>query len=74
MLVSIFTAIAATSGKALVGQVPWADAALVVTGSALGTIAGAKLTRRIPPKLLRQILIGILILLLLRTIADLLFG
>jgi uncharacterized protein len=48
MLVSIFTAIAATSGKALLGQIPWMEAILVVTGSALGTRAGARLTRRIP--------------------------
>ena len=74
MLVSIFTAAAATSGKALVGQVPWAEAVLVVTGSALGTVAGARLTPRISPRLLRQILIGILILLLLRTFADLILG
>jgi uncharacterized membrane protein YfcA len=74
MLVSIFTALAATSGKALVGQVPWTEAILVVTGSALGTVVGARLTRRITARLLRQILIGILILLLLRTLADLIVG
>lgn len=74
MLVSIFTALAATSGKALVGQVPWTEAILVVTGSALGTVAGARLTPRISPRLLRRILIGILILLLLRTLADLVLG
>jgi uncharacterized membrane protein YfcA len=74
MLVSIFTAIAATSGKALVGQVPWAEAVLVVTGSSIGTVAGARLTRRIPPRRLRQILIGILILLLVRTLVDLVGG
>ena len=74
MLVSIFTAIAATSGKALLGQVPWGEAMLVVTGSALGTAAGARLTRSIPPGLLRRLLIAILVLLLLRTLADLATG
>ncbi|MFN8636055.1 MAG: sulfite exporter TauE/SafE family protein [Chloroflexota bacterium] len=74
MLVSIFTAIAATSGKALLGQIPWAEAILVVTGSALGTLAGARLTRRISPQLLRLLLISILLLLLARTLADLLLG
>jgi uncharacterized membrane protein YfcA len=74
MLVSIFTAIAATSGKALLGQIPWTEAILVVSGSALGTVAGARLTRRIAPRLLRRLLIAILILLLLRTLADLAAG
>ena len=74
MLVSIFTAIAATSGKALLGQIPWTDAILVVTGSAIGTVVGARLTRRIAPKQLRQILIGVLVVLLARTLADLLLG
>lgn len=74
MLVSIFTALAATGGKAMVGQVPWSDAVLVVTGSAIGTVVGARLTRRIAPKRLRQILIGVLVVLLARTLADLLLG
>jgi len=30
MLVSIFTALAATAGKAMLGQIPWAYAVLVV--------------------------------------------
>jgi uncharacterized membrane protein YfcA len=74
MLVSIFTALAATGGKAMVGQVPWSDAVLVVTGSAIGTVVGARLTRRIAPKRLRQILIVVLVVLLARTLADLLLG
>jgi len=74
MLVSIFTAIAATSGKALLGQIPWTDAILVVTGSALGTLVGARLTRRIPARTLRGLLIAILLVLLARTLADLLLG
>ena len=56
---------------AAVTPTPWSEAILVVTGSALGTIAGARLTRRIPARLLRQVLIVILVLLLLRTLADL---
>jgi uncharacterized membrane protein YfcA len=74
MLVSIFTAIAASSGKALLGQIPWMEAILVVTGSALGTLAGARLTRRIPARVLRGLLIAILIVLLARTLADLILG
>jgi uncharacterized membrane protein YfcA len=74
MLVSIFTALAATGGKAMLGQVPWAEALLVVTGSAIGTLAGARLARRIPARLLRILLIGILLVLLLRTLADLAAG
>lgn len=74
MLVSIFTAVAATSGKALLGQIPWAEAILVVTGSAIGTLAGARLTRRIPARLLRLLLIAILLVLLTRTVADLIIG
>ena len=74
MLVSIFTAIAATSGKALLGQIPWMDAILVVTGSALGTLAGARLTRKIPARVLRGLLIAILLVLLVRTLADLFIG
>ena len=74
MLVSIFTAIAATSGKALLGQIPWMEATLVVTGSALGTLAGARLTRRIPARALRMLLIAILLVLLARTVADLVLG
>jgi uncharacterized membrane protein YfcA len=74
MLISIFTAVAATSGKALLGQVPWFDAILVVTGSALGTLAGARLTRKIPSAVLRGLLIVILILLLVRTSAEMLIG
>jgi uncharacterized protein len=74
MLVSIFTAIAATSGKALLGQIPWTDAILVVTGSAIGTLAGARLTRRISSRVLRGLLIAILLLLFARTLADLILG
>ncbi|MCC7371192.1 MAG: sulfite exporter TauE/SafE family protein [Chloroflexi bacterium] len=74
MLVSIFTAVASTSGKALMGQVPWTQAAIVVTGSALGTMVGARLTRRIPSGPLRWLLIGMLLLLLARTAADLFIG
>jgi uncharacterized membrane protein YfcA len=74
MLVSIFTAVAATSGKALLGQIPWMEAVLVVTGSAIGTLAGARLTRRIPSPMLRWLLIAILVLLLARTLADLILG
>ena len=74
MLVSIFTAIAATSGKALLGQIPWLEATLVVTGSAIGTLAGAHLTRRIPARVLRGLLIAILVVLLARTLADLILG
>ena len=74
MLVSIFTAITATSGKALLGQIPWMDAILVVTGSALGTLAGARLTRKIPARVLRGLLIAILLVLLARTLADLFIG
>ena len=69
MLVSIFTALASTGDKALLGQVPWLDAAIVVTGSSLGTMVGARLTRRIPGRPLRWLLIGMLVLLLLRTAA-----
>ena len=71
MLVSIFTAVAATSGKALLGQVPWLEAILVVAGSAIGTLAGARLTRRIPARVLRWLLIAVLLVLLARTLADL---
>ena len=74
MLVSIFTAVSATAGKALLGQVPWTQAALVVTGSALGTHAGARLAHRIPARPLRRLLIAILVVLLARTLADLLQG
>lgn len=74
MLVSIFTAISAMLGKAVLGQIPWADAAVVVTGSALGSFVGARLTRRIPGRPLRWLLIGMLTLLLARTAADLLIG
>ena len=73
MLISIFSAIAATGGKALLGQIPWMQALLVVTGSALGTIFGARMTRRIPARILRGVLIAMLLLLLARTSADLLF-
>ena len=59
----IFTAVAATSGKALLGQIPWMEAVLVVTGSAIGTLAGARLTRRIPARVLRWVLIAILLVL-----------
>jgi uncharacterized membrane protein YfcA len=71
MLVSIFSAFAATAGKGLLGQIPWAEAGLVVTGSALGTIVGAQLIRYIPGRPLRWLLIGVLILLLARTSLDL---
>ena len=74
MLVSIFTALAATTGKAMLDQIPWTEALLVVAGSTLGTLAGARLTRRIPTRALHGLLIVILILLLARTTADLLFG
>jgi uncharacterized protein len=74
MLVSIFTAVAATGGKALLGQVPWVDAIVVVTGSAIGTLLGARLTRRISARVLKILLIGILVLLLARTAADLILG
>jgi uncharacterized membrane protein YfcA len=74
MLVSIFTAIAATGGKALLGQVPWAEALVVVTGSAVGTNAGARLTRCIPPRPLRLLLIAMLVVLLARTVVDLTGG
>ena len=74
MLVSIFTAVAATGGKALLGQVPWMDAIVVVTGSAIGTLLGARLTRRISARVLKSLLIGILVLLLARTAADLILG
>jgi uncharacterized membrane protein YfcA len=74
MLVSIFTALAATSGKALLGQVPWVDAILVVSGSAIGTLVGARLTRRISARVLKSLLIGILVLLLARTVVDLIVG
>lgn len=74
MLVGVFTAVAATSGKALLGQVPWMEAILVVTGSAIGTLAGARLTRRIPARVLRWLLIAVLLVLLVRTVADLALG
>lgn len=74
MLVSIFTALAATSGKAMLDQIPWTEAIVVVTGSTLGTLAGARLTRRIPAGVLQGILIAVLVLLLVRTTADLLLG
>jgi uncharacterized membrane protein YfcA len=74
MLVSIFTALAATTGKALLDQIPWSEATIVVTGSALGTLGGARLTRRIPARVLRWLLIATLILLLARTLADLVAG
>jgi uncharacterized membrane protein YfcA len=74
MLVAIFAALTATVGKTMLGQIPWPDAIVVVTGSTLGTQVGARLTRRIPPALLRGILITILVLLLARTAADLIFG
>jgi uncharacterized membrane protein YfcA len=48
MLASIFTAIAATAAKAVIDQVPWTYAALVVAGSAIGTQAGVRLTHKIP--------------------------
>jgi uncharacterized membrane protein YfcA len=74
MLVSIFTALSAMAGKAVLGQIPWTEAAIVVTGSALGSFAGARLTRRIPGRPLRWLLIGMLALLLARTAADLVSG
>jgi uncharacterized membrane protein YfcA len=74
MLVTIFTALAATGGKAMLDQIPWTDAILVVTGSTLGTLAGARLTRRIPARVLHGLLIVILVLLLARTTVDLIFG
>jgi uncharacterized protein len=74
MLISIFTALAATGGKALLGQVPWLDAILVVTGSAIGTLVGARLTRRISARVLRGLLIVILVVLLARTVVDLVQG
>jgi uncharacterized membrane protein YfcA len=74
MLVSIFTAISATAGKALLDQIPWPEALLVVAGSAFGTNVGAKLTHRIPARPLRWLLIAILLLLVVRTLADLFLG
>jgi uncharacterized membrane protein YfcA len=74
MLVTIFTAVAATSGKAALGQIPWLEATVVVTGSALGTLAGARQTRHISAPLLRGLLISILLVLLARTAADLMLG
>ncbi len=72
MLVAIFTTVSATSGKALLGQVPWVEAAIVVAGSALGTRSGARLTHRIPARPLRWLLVGLLVVLLLRTLVDVL--
>jgi uncharacterized membrane protein YfcA len=74
MLVAIFAALTATIGKAMLGQIPWPDAIVVVIGSTLGTQAGARLTRKIPPRLLRGILIAVLVLLLARTAADVILG
>ena len=74
MLVSIFTALAATAGKAMLGQIPWTYAVLVVTGSAIGTQAGARLSHRISARVLHGILIAVLIVLLLRTLYEMLPG
>ncbi len=70
MLVAIFTTVSATAGKAVLGQVPWIEAGVVVMGSVFGTRLGARLTHRIPARPLRLLLIGLLVLLLLRTLAD----
>lgn len=46
----------------------------MVAGSAVGTLAGARLTRRIPARVLRWLLIAVLLVLLARTVADLAFS
>jgi uncharacterized membrane protein YfcA len=74
MLVSIFIASSATLGKVLLGQVLWPDAAFVVVGSGLGSQLGASLTHRLPARPLRTLLVAVLLVLLARTLLDVLAG
>lgn len=70
LVVGLATSAAGLTGKFLTGQVPVVTALTVVAGSLPGARLGAALNRRLPPWLLRALLVGVLVALLLRTAAG----
>ena len=59
-------------GKAVTAQIPLGPAAVVVLGSLVGAPAGAAVSRRVPVRVLRLILTGIVALVAIRVWWDIL--
>jgi uncharacterized membrane protein YfcA len=70
--VAILAALAATLGKAAAGLVSLELATAVLLGTVPGAFLGAYVSRRLPPRLLRYLLAGLIILIALRAWWDLL--
>ncbi len=62
LAVTGMSAVAGVLGKAVTAQIPLGPAALVVLGSLLGAPAGSATSRRVPVRVLRLILVGIVTL------------
>lgn len=72
LAVTGMSAVAGVLGKAVTAQIPLGPAAVVVLGSLMGAPAGAAVSRRVPIRTLRLILIGVVTLVAIRVWWDIL--
>jgi len=72
LAITALGAVAGFLGKLVTGQIPWAPTLAVVAGAVPGAQLGALVSRRLPPRALRLVLLAFVVLTALRVWADLL--
>ena len=72
LAITALAAVAGFAGKLATGQIPWAPTLAVVAGAVPGAQLGALVSRRLPPRALKLVLLAFVVLTALRVWGDVL--